>query len=202
MARTHGRLRRQCHDHKYDPITQKDYYRLFAFFNNVPENGLDGAKGNAVPLLLLPAPDKESKLAQLKADVGAAEEKVKNLEAELPAAQAALETEWLTSTGKHSGPDGLVAQFSLIRRLRESMPPAPPRKLLSMAPTIRYGPRARLARRSSLMGPANGWTAVAILFQIVAMLFLGVDGSAQGGARRGLKQNGGRTGVSRFRPAL
>ena len=47
----------QCHDHKYDPITQKDYYRLFAFFNNVPENGLDGAKGNAVPLLQLPTPE-------------------------------------------------------------------------------------------------------------------------------------------------
>jgi mono/diheme cytochrome c family protein len=27
----------QCHDHKYDPLTQKDYYRLFAFFNNVDE---------------------------------------------------------------------------------------------------------------------------------------------------------------------
>ena len=37
---------RQCHDHKYDPITQKDYYRLYAFFNNVPENGLDGQTGN------------------------------------------------------------------------------------------------------------------------------------------------------------
>ena len=30
----------KCHDHKYDPISQKDYYRLFAFFNNVPEVGL------------------------------------------------------------------------------------------------------------------------------------------------------------------
>ena len=35
----------QCHDHKYDPITQKEYYRLYAFFNNVPENGLDGSQG-------------------------------------------------------------------------------------------------------------------------------------------------------------
>ena len=40
----------QCHDHKYDPITQKEFYRLYAFFNNVPESGLDGNKGNAVPL--------------------------------------------------------------------------------------------------------------------------------------------------------
>lgn len=31
----------QCHDHKYDPISQKDYYQLFAFFNNVEEINLD-----------------------------------------------------------------------------------------------------------------------------------------------------------------
>ena len=29
----------RCHDHKFDPITQKEFYQLFAFFNNVPENG-------------------------------------------------------------------------------------------------------------------------------------------------------------------
>lgn len=33
----------RCHSHKYDPISQKDFYQLFAFFNNVPENGKDGA---------------------------------------------------------------------------------------------------------------------------------------------------------------
>ncbi len=44
----------QCHDHKYDPITQKDYYSLYAFFNNIPENGLDGRNGNAVPMIKTP----------------------------------------------------------------------------------------------------------------------------------------------------
>ena len=32
----------KCHDHKYDPITQKEYYQLFSFFNSVPEKGLYG----------------------------------------------------------------------------------------------------------------------------------------------------------------
>ncbi len=32
----------QCHDHKYDPISQKDYYQLFAFFNNTKELGFEG----------------------------------------------------------------------------------------------------------------------------------------------------------------
>lgn len=32
----------RCHDHKYDPLTQADFYSLFAFFNNIDENGKDG----------------------------------------------------------------------------------------------------------------------------------------------------------------
>ncbi len=45
----------QCHDHKYDPITQKDYYGLFSFFNNVPEKGrVDYGVEVAKPSLALP----------------------------------------------------------------------------------------------------------------------------------------------------
>ncbi len=53
----------QCHDHKYDPITQKEFYQLYAFFHNVPENGLDGSKGNAAPLLPVPTEEQKGKLA-------------------------------------------------------------------------------------------------------------------------------------------
>jgi hypothetical protein len=42
----------QCHDHKFDPISQRDYYRFFAFFNTVDERGLDGDAGvNSVPAM-------------------------------------------------------------------------------------------------------------------------------------------------------
>ncbi|MCA9096428.1 MAG: DUF1549 domain-containing protein, partial [Planctomycetaceae bacterium] len=44
----------QCHDHKYDPFTQKEYYQLYSYFHNVPENGLDGRKGNAPPYVQFP----------------------------------------------------------------------------------------------------------------------------------------------------
>ncbi len=40
----------RCHDHKFDPISQRDFYQLFAFFNNVPEVGNGGAEPNAPPL--------------------------------------------------------------------------------------------------------------------------------------------------------
>ncbi len=35
----------KCHDHKYDPISQKDYYQIFAFFNNVKEVGIESTVG-------------------------------------------------------------------------------------------------------------------------------------------------------------
>ena len=45
----------RCHDHKYDPVSQKDYYRLFAYFNNVPEWGVGPNNGNSPPFVPVPA---------------------------------------------------------------------------------------------------------------------------------------------------
>jgi hypothetical protein len=52
----------RCHTHKYDPITQKEFYQFFAFFNAVEEKGLDGRTGNAAPLLALPDEQQKAKL--------------------------------------------------------------------------------------------------------------------------------------------
>ena len=42
----------QCHDHKFDPISQEDYYRMFAYFNTLSDEGIDGAGGiNAEPTI-------------------------------------------------------------------------------------------------------------------------------------------------------
>jgi hypothetical protein len=56
----------QCHDHKYDPLTKRDFYALAAFFNNVPEEGLDGRRGNAVPYIAAPIPATLVELATLE----------------------------------------------------------------------------------------------------------------------------------------
>jgi hypothetical protein len=59
----------KCHDHKYDPIRQKDFYRFGAFFNTIPEKGLDGQKGNAAPFLALPSEEQERRLKELKKSI-------------------------------------------------------------------------------------------------------------------------------------
>ncbi len=59
----------RCHTHKYDPITQKEFYQFFAFFNTVPEQGLDGRTGNAAPVMLLPTDDQEVRLDEFDAAI-------------------------------------------------------------------------------------------------------------------------------------
>ena len=51
----------QCHDHKFDPVSQREFYQLFAFFNNVPEQGLI-KDDNPPPLLSVPSPEQEREL--------------------------------------------------------------------------------------------------------------------------------------------
>ncbi len=44
----------RCHDHKYDPVGQKDFYRLFAYFNSIAEAGLGPNNGNSPPFIKVP----------------------------------------------------------------------------------------------------------------------------------------------------
>ncbi|NAS12876.1 DUF1553 domain-containing protein [Poritiphilus flavus] len=56
----------KCHDHKYDPISQKNYYELYSFFNNVNESGqISWDFSMPVPSLLLPTKEQEDFLAYI-----------------------------------------------------------------------------------------------------------------------------------------
>ena len=64
----------RCHDHKFDPITQRDYYSLFAFFNNIDESGLYSHFTSATPspsLLLWPPAKEEEHRRLTTTDAGA-----------------------------------------------------------------------------------------------------------------------------------
>jgi hypothetical protein len=73
----------QCHNHKYDPISQRDYYQLFAFFNS-------GQDVNSVtPTLSLPSAQQTQQLAELDRQIAAAKAEPALPEAELKARQEA-----------------------------------------------------------------------------------------------------------------
>ncbi len=55
----------QCHDHKYDPIAMQEYYKFFALFNNIDEEGLDGMRGNAKPFIPAVSPAEQAQLDAL-----------------------------------------------------------------------------------------------------------------------------------------
>ena len=91
----------QCHDHKFDPMTQKEFYGLYAFFNNVPENGLDGRQGNAAPAIPAPSTAQQARLGGLAEALRTQEGKLDGPWPEADAGQAAWE--------KSAADAGLVA---------------------------------------------------------------------------------------------
>ena len=67
----------QCHDHKFDPITQKDYFQTFAFFNTLPDKGLDGNAGvNPGPSVKTRTVLKTGEEAALRGEIAALEAKL------------------------------------------------------------------------------------------------------------------------------
>ena len=64
----------RCHDHKYDPILQKDFFKLFAFFNNVNESGQIPYAGMPSPTVTISTPEADAALAALREKIGPLEE--------------------------------------------------------------------------------------------------------------------------------
>jgi hypothetical protein len=87
----------RCHDHKYDPVSQRDYYALSAFFNSIDEYGLyDRADIVPSPSLLLPTPEQERELAAARDAAAKAESALSQVRMERePAFQ-----QWLVETQK------------------------------------------------------------------------------------------------------
>jgi hypothetical protein len=68
-----------CHDHKYDPITQKDFYSLSAFFNNIPMKAMDGNIKDTPPVMVIPKPADENRWRDLPGEESANENKIAQL---------------------------------------------------------------------------------------------------------------------------
>jgi hypothetical protein len=100
----------RCHDHKFDPIAQKDFYSLFAFFQNIDESGQTTFFTDAmpVPTLLLSTPQQDQKLADLRQEISQKQAKLRDIRLE----KRKDFEEWLTRKGEPPAIGGTVGDFS------------------------------------------------------------------------------------------
>jgi len=107
-----------CHDHKFDPISAKDFYSLYAFFNSAADPGFDGNIEQTAPVIKLPTPEQETELSALDAKLPELERRIEEAVANVvyvdPAtadpkpAPVTSETVWLDD----DLPTGAAAQSS------------------------------------------------------------------------------------------
>ncbi len=147
----------RCHEHKYDPFEQKDFYRLFAFFNNVDEAGLGPNNGNSPPFIQVPKSwpklsEEESKF------VVPAPMKIKVVQTSVPRPQPGAPN---TVMVMHELPEPRTT-YLLRRGLYDQ--PDKSEKLLPATPPALGGwkeewPRNRLGLAQWLMDPSHPLTA-------------------------------------------
>ena len=114
----------RCHDHKYDPISQKSYYQMSAFFNNVLEAGqISWNNDMPTPTLLLPNQEQEKRMDSLKRQI-ALQEQLLEEEQKTAATRA---TAWLKNTsdaalfGGNRPRKGLIGFYKLNNTLQNEL---------------------------------------------------------------------------------
>jgi hypothetical protein len=100
----------RCHDHKYDPISQRDFYQLFSLFQNIDESGQTVYFGEVmpVPTLLLSTDEQDKKLSDLQRRIRSQAESI----AALKSAHRPDFEEWLRHRPAQPSVPGLTASYS------------------------------------------------------------------------------------------
>ena len=110
----------QCHDHKFDPLTQRDYYRFYAFFNDVDENGRNSAVRPTIPV---PPKGEEAGFDELQARIKSLQQSLEGDDPAMDAAQAAWERKSLERVDppiawRTVEPSGMIAhRGSVLKQL-------------------------------------------------------------------------------------
>ncbi len=136
----------RCHDHKFDPISQKEFYEFFAYFNNVAEKGVyNETRGNVAPVLAVTTPEFEREIGALEKDIESAAQILARLDAELAEQQIAWEAELSSS-------DFRISIEPAINLLNDQLATKPPQLEQTIAAARESNPVA-----PATFGPAIGF---------------------------------------------
>lgn len=89
----------QCHTHKFDPITHKEFYQMAAIFNSIAENAMDGNAPAPPPNLKVPSPEQAAQLADVGAKIADVKRRMDEAGEKLDADQLAWQTKWREKLG-------------------------------------------------------------------------------------------------------
>ncbi|WP_442484471.1 DUF1553 domain-containing protein [Aeoliella sp. SH292] len=115
----------RCHDHKYDAISQEEFYQFYAFFNSIDEKGVYvEQRGNVPPLLKVPTPEQQARLAELDTRIEQAREKI----AKVAGSQSKTLIDWAKESLDHGASTPVVWSLPLNGSLEplvasEDLPP-------------------------------------------------------------------------------
>lgn len=90
----------RCHDHKFDPITMKDFYSMFAYFNSIEGEPLDGNRKDHAPVLRLPSDRQSEQISDFDTEIAELDQKVKNPWAAVDERQRTWEEELIAGLEK------------------------------------------------------------------------------------------------------
>ena len=113
-----------CHDHKFDPIGMRDFYSMFAFFNNIDGKPLDGNAAQHPPVVKVPSEQHEAKRQALEQELAQNETEIANRlasyvyeepELEAPPSASRVSTVWIDDALPDGAKAGDVVDFRHIR---------------------------------------------------------------------------------------
>jgi hypothetical protein len=110
----------RCHNHKYDPLSQREYYQLFAYFNNIPEYGRAIKEGNSRPYIEAPTREQSKRLSALESSVRAARNRMELIDRRMPELVASWRRMGAPASEGWTVTDGLIVRLMLDGSLENS----------------------------------------------------------------------------------
>ena len=159
----------RCHDHKFDPITTKEYYQLAAYFNNLPESGGVDRGGNAAPVLSLPTVEQERRMEELRLSILSLKDKaLDDARKQLKAVDDSV-VQTMVMEERLEQRDTFILIRGAYDKFGEKVSMGTPAAL--PGPVVDGTPKNRLALAHWLVAPANPLTARVVVNRYWQMLF-------------------------------